>query len=136
MPTRRHSIAAVAGVLVAGFAGCSSVLAPNPVMDLDVVNYRNEAIEVRIDVFPSTADDRDGARLYGNTVELPVMSGEEDIWREEAVATAQPCRVELHVRDTDQSYHTHYLPGTGPDDTDTGVRIDLNTGSNVHFHTY
>ena len=136
MFTRRHVISASGGVLATGFAGCSSVLDAEPAMDLEVVNYRETAIEIGIDVFHPEADDRSDARIYGKTVEIPVMSGEEDIWREEGVARAQPCRIELHVRDTGQSYHTHYVPDVGSDDADTGVRINLNTDSNVDFHQY
>lgn len=136
MPTRRHTIATTGSVLITGLAGCSSVLASEPAMDLSVVNYRDTAIEIRIDVFSSTAHDRDDAKLYGNTIELPVMSGDEDIWHENGIATAQPCRIELHVRDTDQSYHTHFLPDTGSNDAETGVRINLNVDSSISYHKY
>ena len=136
MATRRHALAAIGGALVTGFGGCSSVLGPETTMDLEAVNYRDTALEVRIDVFRADADARDDPRLYGNEVELPVMSGENDIWRDAGIAPAQPCRIELHVRDTDQSYHTHYVPDTGRDDADTGVRVNFNTESGVGFHKY
>jgi len=130
--TRRHILRAAGAGVVAGLAGCSSIIASRPDMDLVVVNYRDRPVDVEFVVFPTGVDDESRA-VYQKRVTLPTMSGEEDMWRADSFAPSREYSVEVSLVDVDRSHRYRYEPTCSRSEIDDiGVRIDIY--DDVRFH--
>lgn len=131
--TRRHILRAAGAGVVAGLAGCSSVFTSRPDMDLAVANYRDKPVDIELVVFPAGVDDESRA-VYQKRVTLPTMSGEQDMWRAEAIAPSREYSVEISFVDVDRSARYRYEPTCSQGDVDDiGVRIDI-YDDDVRFH--
>lgn len=131
--SRRHILQATGAGVVAGLAGCSSILSSRPDMNLVVANYRDRPVEVELVVFPAGVDDESQA-VYQKSVTLPTMSGEEDMWRADSFAPSREYSVKVSFVDGDRSYRYRYEPTCSQGEVDDiGVRIDI-YDDDVRFH--
>lgn len=102
-------------------------------MAIVVANYRDRPVDVELVVFSAGVDDESQA-VYQERVTLPMMSGEEDMWRAESVAPSREYSVEVSLVDVDRSYRYRYEPTCSQGEVDDiGVRIEI-YDDDVRFH--
>jgi hypothetical protein len=93
MPSRRRVLTVVGAGFGTGLSGCSGMLgATRPAIDLIVANYRETPVGLTIAFLEPR--DRDGEPIHQERLEIPVMSGEEDLWREDDHPPSLNYRVE------------------------------------------
>lgn len=132
----RRGVLRRAGSAVAiGLAGCSALFGSRPELDFTVENYRDETVELLIDVVRPDSSDRSEALVYQDKATIPAQSVGDDEWRVTNIAPAEPYRIEVAFGSESKTYHYHYLPDcTGADAPyDPRVHLTLNEHPGVSF---
>jgi len=125
MIDRRAVLRGAEAAGVVGLTGCSSRLVDRPSLTLSAENYREEAVDLLLEVVRSDAADRSEALVYRDRVRLAPGAVGDEAWRADGVAPARPYRIEAEVRSGLEASHYHYVPDCTDGDSPYRPRVNL-----------
>jgi|GEM_PF-4747982 len=133
--SRRQYLGAIAGSVPLVAAGCTSLGSSRPGLDLAANNYRDEPVELGIELVRPDFAERSKASVYEENVEIPAQTDGPGEWRRSDVAKARSYRVELTLP-PERTTHYHYVPDCTEEDAsyDPLVEFVLNDVPGVVFY--
>lgn len=126
MGVNRRTLLRVAGsVATVGVAGCSNPLTSQPKLDLTIENYRDDSVELLIEVVRPDASNRSKALVYQENVDVSPNAVGADVWRADNIAPARQYRIETMVQRGETTSHYHYIPDCIGGDAPYDPRVNL-----------
>ena len=122
---RRNILRFAGSVALTGFAGCSAPFTAPPNLDLTIENYRNESVELLIEVVRPDAANRSEGLVYQRSVEVSSNAVGDDEWRAANIAPARQYRIEILLQSGEKTYHYHYHPDCVDNDPQYDPRVTL-----------
>lgn len=108
-------LAAVGTGTTVAIAGCA-LGDDRPPLDVVVENYRDESLEVTVELFRPDGGNRESALVATEDIAVPGDAVGDDVVRVEDVATARAYRVVATLGVDGQTVHHHYAPDCRGDD--------------------
>jgi hypothetical protein len=115
--------------------GCSALFGSRSPLNVVIENYRDEAIDLGINIIDPDVSDRSKALVYNDAVEVSANAVGDQQRTLQAVAPAQQCRIEVTDGPDGPSSHYHYKPDClgGDAPYDPTVHMILNANPGISF---